>query len=61
MSSLVQCFSVLVDFFQCATQIVEPLRILNSNCHGLLCTADSELDSKASGYSGYFCKDLLDQ
>lgn len=61
-SSHVQCFSsVLMDFFQCATQIVKSLRILNSNCHGLLCIADLGPDSKASGFSSNFCKDLLDQ
>lgn len=59
--SLVQWFSVLMDFFQCTTQIVRSLRILNSNCHRLLSTADLELDSKASGYSSNFCEDLLDQ
>lgn len=60
MSSLVQCFSVLVDFSNVLHKTVNSLRIFSFNCYGLLCTTDSELDS-TSGYSGNFYKGLLDQ
>lgn len=60
MSSLVQCFPVLMDFSNVLHKTVKAFRIFNSNCYGLLCTTDSELDS-TSGYSGNFYKGLLDQ
>lgn len=53
MSSLIQCFSVLMDFSNVLHKTVDSLRIFNFNCYGLLCTTDSELNS-TSVYSGNF-------
>lgn len=60
MSSLVQCFSVLIEFTNVLHKTVNSLRIFSFNCHALLCTTDLELDS-ISGYRGNFHKGLLDQ